>query len=912
MGGTDQDIPEAMPAAARCRLPASADFVAQCAHLIVAARKQQLPDLSDCLVVIPNPAVAPELRAALAGAAGRALLLPRIATLSQLAQAALEPGGAQPDSLRQLVLYRELKARGWFADGALWELCAELTALFDELSERSVGLPRDEAAFLARLEDAYGVRASQPLRFEAQVVHALWRAEAAGAPSRSTAAILALARQAGSAAAPLFVLCESEPGPTEAAFFDAWAGRQPATVFIPQRALAETALMRVLNLAWPPGESAAPLAQRADEAVAMLPESPLAGRLRLIGAASLEEEARAVAAEVRRWLASGKRRIALVAADRVAARRARALLEREGILVEDETGWKLSTTRAAALVDAWLEVIAADAYHRDLLDLVKSPFVFADLSADARQAAVLQLEAGIARHNLAAGLRRYETALAQEPGGEAALAVIRRVAGARGRMPRGAAPLADWLYRLEQALEELGALPGLAADEAGATLLELIRSRREELAGESLRVGFGEWREWLNRELECAAFVDRSIGSPVRMTHLAAIRLRAFDAAIVIGADREHLAPAASTAVFSHQGVRAELGLPTFTEAAARLRDDLAFLLAASGEVTATWQVLRENEANLLCPELAALSLLHRRAWKDTLRHPVPPAQGQALAGPAGTPLPAPALPRERVPLRVSASGYASLVACPYQFFARRVLGLAEAEEVREELEKRDYGEFVHRILNRFHARHARLEGQAEAVLADELAAITAAEFKAVTDKRFLDQAWPARWRSRIPSYIAWQLGREKDGWHYAGGELARETRLALDDGAGLTLHGRLDRLDHSGGEAQAVLDYKAQRKKKLSDRVGDADDVQLAVYALLQGEAVTDAAYVALDEEKVAAVALSDPQRAARAQQERLVRTFSALRAGAAMPAHGIDSVCAWCEMRGLCRKDYRSGDGA
>jgi ATP-dependent helicase/nuclease subunit B len=901
-----------MPAAARCRLPASADFVAQCAQRIVAARKQQLPDLSDCLVVIPNPAVAPELRAALAGAAGRALLLPRIVTLSQLAQAALAPGGAQPDSLRQLVLYRELKARGWFADGALWELCAELTALFDELSVRSVGLPRDEASFLARLEEAYGVRASQPLRFEAQVVHALWRAEAAGAPSRGTAAILALARLAGAAAAPLFVLCEGEPGPTEAAFFDAWAGRQPATAFIPQRALAETALMRALNLAWPPGEPAATLAQRADMAVAMLPESPLAGRLRLIGAASLEEEARAVAAEVRRWLASGKRRIALVAADRVAARRARALLERDGILVEDETGWKLSTTRAAALVDAWLEVIAADAYHRDLLDLVKSPFVFADLSADARQAAVLQLEAGIARHNLAAGLRRYETALAEEPGGEAALAVIRRVAAARGRMPRGAAPLADWLHRLEQALEELGALLGLAADEAGATLLELVRSRREELAGESLRVGFGEWREWLNRELEGAAFVDRSIGSPVRMTHLAAIRLRTFDAAIVIGADREHLAPAASTAVFSHQGVRAELGLPTFTEAAARLRDDLAFLLAASGEVTATWQVLRENEANLLCPELAALSLLHRRAWRDTLRHPAPPAQGQAQAGPAGTPLPAPAAPRERVPLRVSASGYASLVACPYQFFARRVLGLAEAEEVREELEKRDYGDFVHRILNRFHARHARLEGQAEAVLTDELAAITAAEFKAVTDKRFLDQAWPARWRSRIPSYIAWQLGREKDGWHYAGGELERETRLALDDGAGLTLHGRLDRLDYGGGEAQAVLDYKAQRRKKLADRAGDADDVQLAAYALLQGEAVTDAAYVALDEEKVAAVALSDPQRAARAQQERLVRAFSALRAGAAMPAHGIDSVCAWCEMRGLCRKDYRSGGGA
>jgi hypothetical protein len=32
----------------------------------------------------------------------------------------------------------------------------------------------------------------------------------------------------------------------------------------------------------------------------------------------------------------------------------------------------------------------------------------------------------------------------------------------------------------------------------------------------------------------------------------------------------------------------------------------------------------------------------------------------------------------------------------------------------------------------------------------------------------------------------------------------------------------------------------------------------------------------------------------------------FAAMRAGAKLPAHGVDSVCQWCEMSGLCRKDY------
>jgi ATP-dependent helicase/nuclease subunit B len=274
--------------------------------------------------------------------------------------------------------------------------------------------------------------------------------------------------------------------------------------------------------------------------------------------------------------------------------------------------------------------------------------------------------------------------------------------------------------------------------------------------------------------------------------------------------------------------------------------------------------------------------------------------------------MPAPSPPCERVPLRVSASGYASLVACPYQFFARRVLGLSKAEEVREALEKRDYGEFVHRILNRFHAHHPVLEGWADAELADALAGISEAEFKTVVEESFLDHAWLARWRSRIPSYIAWQRQREEAGWRHAGGELECQCRLSLADGAELTLHGRLDRLDRRDDGAEAVLDYKAQRRKKLSDRTGDADDVQLAVYTLLQGEAVAEAAYVALDEEKVGAVPLFDPREKAAAQAGRLVAAFSAMRAGARLPAHGIDAVCVWCEARGLCRRDYHAGEEA
>ena len=55
------------------------------------------------------------------------------------------------------------------------------------------------------------------------------------------------------------------------------------------------------------------------------------------------------------------------------------------------------------------------------------------------------------------------------------------------------------------------------------------------------------------------------------MTHLAATRLRRFDAAILIGADRDNLAPTFSRAVFSNQAVRSDLGLSLSNLVAGRL-----------------------------------------------------------------------------------------------------------------------------------------------------------------------------------------------------------------------------------------------------------------------------------------------------------------------------------------------------
>ena len=54
-----------------------------------------------------------------------------------------------------------------------------------------------------------------------------------------------------------------------------------------------------------------------------------------------------------------------------------------GVTLADESGWKLSTTSAAAALMRWLDLVLSDFAYADLLDWLQSPFT---LSAQARKA----------------------------------------------------------------------------------------------------------------------------------------------------------------------------------------------------------------------------------------------------------------------------------------------------------------------------------------------------------------------------------------------------------------------------------------------------------------------------------------------------------------------------------------------
>ena len=905
-------------------LPPGEDFFDELAARVLA--RWSGPDLQALRILVPALPMAAELRAALARAAPGPLLLPRCDTLRNWANGAPLAGipTPLPESERRVLLHEALRQRGWFDETALWGIAAEMAGLFDELTSATVQLPADEDSLAEQLRRAYALRASAPLAFEARVVHELWRAlGAAGAPDAAAVYRLRLAELARRAAlaeapAPLLVLLDAAPDealdPAERDFLHRYGAAQPLQVFYPQpREACPTPLLVTLAAAWPDAEEApAPLLERAHALARQYPAATLTGRLALVPTAGREQEARAAVAQVGAWLRDGLRRIALIAQDRLTARRVRALLERENVLVSDETGWLLSTSRAAAAVDALIEVAAGQAYYRDLLDLCKSPFVFADVGEEARKAAVFGLESAIRAASVKSGLARVRRALLESdvPDKPLGFALLDRVAAAAALLRAGPAPLARWLGRLHAALDAVGALPALAGDAAGRTLLDLLEERRAELAGNASPFSFNAWRDWLDREFEAASFRDVGIASPIVVTPLNAVCLRRFEAALLLGGDARQLAPAGH-AEFFNASVRRELGLRTREDGERELKRDLELLLATVPRVVVTWQSLRDGEANLPAPELSLLSTLHGLAWNDDLhRSPLPP-RGDAGADPATAPRrterAAPVAPPGLVPRRVSVSGYASLVACPYRFFARHVLGLGAMDEVSEDMGKGEYGELVHRVLERFHARCPLVSALPEDEALQALRECTESVFAPAVADDFLATGWRLRWEKRLSAYLSWQRAQEAAGWRWEQAETRVARDLPLAHGGGVELYGRIDRIDGRADGGAALYDYKTQSAKAVRERL--ADDVQLPAYALMHGNAV-QAAYVALDDEEVNAVVSADDaaalREAAARQGERLAAAFDAIHGGTPLPAHGVDSVCRWCEMRGLCRKDF------
>ncbi|MDX8385004.1 MAG: PD-(D/E)XK nuclease family protein, partial [Gallionella sp.] len=551
-----------------------------------------------------------------------------------------------------------------------------------------------------------------------------------------------------------------------------------------------------------------------------------------------------------------------------------------------------------------LDALQSDFYYQDLLDLLKSPFIFADQDASERKQAVYQLEQLVRKHGVASHLDAFINLSQGEAEVQTALVRLRQASEV---LRRSSDTLSGWLRSLDESLSILGVLEGLATDEAGKQLLQALQTWQQELATDNTRFSRAEWRSWLAQQLDGITFSDRSIESPVLLTSLASTRWRRFDAVLLLGSDASHLPGTNNGSVWFNDAVRNTLGLPTREVRLAQQRDDLLGLLAMNDTVLATWQASKNGEQNLLSPYLEMLRTLHKLTYDDDL---AAAELGRLLEDaqlrtadfplPVMATMPSPAVTRNLIPQRISPSGYNSLVACPYQFYARYMLRLNEMDEVNEGVEKRDFGEWVHDILHRFHQQFPVLNEHHLDELKAALQRISDEVFTPAIEQDYLARAWLLRWQQAIPVYLDAQLKSETEGWRYQSGEVPFKMPVTDE----LTLHGRIDRIDVSEDGSTKVLDYKMMDATRLRNKLRETgEDVQLASYA--QVYEANEAAFISIEKNKVIAVKEQDVPALAQANIERLKQVFEQMRKGAALPAHGVEVACTYCEMRGLCRKN-------
>ncbi len=658
---------------------------------------------------------------------------------------------------------------------------------------------------------------------------------------------------------------------------------------------------------------------------------------RFFACAQADEEAREAAACVVSHINAKRTPVALVAQDRILTRRISALLGGLGVRLRDETGWKLSTTHAAAQLMALLRAAQPGARVDDVLDFLKLCAPDASvLRAESSSAA----ETDLSRQPVEAGaadtgglldqlelrarrlkLSRWASLIAhpdmQEwlPG--PAVSLLANLAASRS--------LVEWLEAVRNALVSTGWAMHWVDDAAGKRLLATLRLESDGaqewrlLLGDALlpqRMSLGGFTSWVRQTLESATFMpgdDRH--AQVVVLPLAQLPGRAFGACVMAGCDETHLIASPDPVGTWSQEQREALGLPDRTELA--------------GQAKEAWQhVVGQPWIDILWREAEGTERLNAAAWVQDLltsgscasasNETQPHAclkrelQADAIERP-----PAPVANGLKVP-QVSSTHYQDLRDCPYRYFAMRLMGLRPVEELEQSPGKREWGVVLHAVLRRFHEerRDGLLLKEDESERLDRLMHEESARAGLMPEGHAGEfHPFIAAWPKVRDGYLGWLYRPLSEGGG-AGLTFQRgEARMRGSAGA-YAMVGDIDRIDQDPDGATWVIDYKTGSLQSLRDRVADPmEDTQTAFYAaLMDGDASVRAAYLSVSDSKpegsrkqpTTMVEQSKVALVREALIDGIVADLSRIETGHPLKAMGEGSVCDHCQARGLCRKDF------
>ena len=676
---------------------------------------------------------------------------------------------------------------------------------------------------------------------------------------------------------------------------------------------------------------------------------------RLIAAKRFEELAWAAAKTIEQHLIDGKTNLALVAQDRLVARRARALLSRLGpsLNIRDETGWKLSTTRAAAALNSWLELIKAPKdgpSAKSLLEFLQNPFLdigkVLNRDAEACIGLIAELEDILVGSKAESGWKTFHLAIEGVQANASKTASALPSAALFELLQFVRERHHEWLTLkvdcnkaftlLQDNLQVTGMAQSLEKDSAGKQLLEVLKTfDLSKTQHQDVSIRLSEWLSLLKTVVEGASYQEagKEAQATLSILPLSSTRMRDFEAVVVVGCDEQQLPAYSEPPLFFSDALNQLLKTSTRAMQFVQQSRDLSQLLVACPNVDLLWQS-KSNNGEPLRPSAWIQRLQNQMKWEAI------PTQLKKRSFEA-TPMEMAVAHFEEelpMPLSMSPSAYKALRDCPYRYYVRSLLGLRKNKEFDEGFDASLAGQTLHKLLKRFYQalktqehNNPTLKTNSEhrrAWMERSLNTYSEQEFAALIEGDARVMGALRDWQKQIPSFVDWQLQRELAGWQYFDGEVKVGFDLPFQDADGnlkmIRIEGYADRYDVHVDDCKraSVIDYKNQRFERVKVRAEHIlDDPQLLIYARaanegqeshkLAGHQVDQAEWVALK-----ADISKGEQKAVRSQEvadmPEMMQQFSAqmtkdveqLWAKKPMQAFAPEGVCQYCEARGICRK--------
>ena len=502
-------------------------------------------------------------------------------------------------------------------------------------------------------------------------------------------------------------------------------------------------------------------------------------------------EAQAIALALREALETPARTAALITPDRALAGRVSALLARWGIDADDSAGKPLSATPAGTLLLAIASAAAEELAPVALLAMLKHPLVGGvDKERLDWLEAIRELDLKLRGPRPAPGIAGLDAQLGTLREWQLVRPLMEKMDGALAR-PISLARFASFLSDATEVLAGERAWRGPDGRMAAEMLSELQAAE----AALELNVAAEDAVPLLRQLLDARAVRPPYGGHPrIFIWGLLEARLQRADL-VVLGGLNEGIWPAhPAPDPWLPPKVRATLGMPTLDNRIGLAAHDFASALGAP-EVLLTRAARDAKSPTVASRFLLRLEAMSGRLPRDlrlerltrTLDDPGPPR-------PVDRPAPSP--PGEQRPDRIHVTQVDRLKADPFAFYAQAILNLRKRDPVDDDHTARWKGIAVHKALEEWLLHDEcdpdQLRPRAERLLKDEA----------------IHPMLRALWAPRLLEAIDWIAEMEREnqtsGRRPLKAEASGDTALA-----GVTVQGRVDRIDRLPDGSLAIIDYK-------------------------------------------------------------------------------------------------------